>query len=161
MGYCKDHMSVRNVKHVSFNFFSPTNCVIPAASRTEPVFAAMINLGYVTAFGTGIDIDSQSSSAANPDCIDSFVLLRLNKFLRILFVDIPPLVKEVCKAILLFTIPVMFPFCMNSTFTHAAIVYVRLLLPHTIGNRPEADTNLHRKLKPAVRERLFSDFYLV
>jgi hypothetical protein len=53
----------------------------------------------------------------------------MNKVFWILAVNIPPLVKEISKAILFLTKPVMsFLRCMNSTFTHAATVFELVMI---------------------------------
>jgi len=62
----------------------------------------------------------------------------------ILAVNVPPLVKEISKAKLFLTKPVMlFLSCMNSTFTHAAIVFEQIHVFHTLDMILITNTNLH------------------
>jgi hypothetical protein len=125
----KDNMTVRHVKHVSFYFLGPSDSIAPAASRTEAVFTIVIYFSSVATIWTGVNVYTQRSRPASPDCLNSFVLFGLNKHLRILAVNVPPHVKKVSKTKLLFAKPVMlFLSCMNSTFTHAATVFELVMI---------------------------------
>lgn len=68
---------------------------------------------------------------------------------------IPPEVKESGKAIFFLTKPVMLLRCMNSTFTHAARVFVRTSST-TQGNGPKANTKIRLKSKLVFKKKLFS-----
>jgi hypothetical protein len=140
----KDYMSVGHVKHVSFYFLGPSDSIAPAASRTEAVFTIVIYFSSIATLWTGVNVYTQSSRSARPDCLNSFVLLGLNKMFGILAVNVPPSVKEMSKTILFLAKPVMlFLSCMNSTFTHAAIVFEPILANHTLDKNLNANANLH------------------
>ena len=151
----KDDMSVRYVKHVSFNFFGPSDGITPAACGAETVFAIMVYFGSVSALGTGIDIYAKSCSAARTYCLYCFILFWLNKVFWVFAVIIPPEVKKGSKAIFFFTKPVMFNFCMNSTFTHVARVFVRTAST-THGSDPKANTKIRLKSELVFKKELFS-----
>lgn len=151
----KDNMSVRYVKHVPFNFFGPSDCVAPATGRTEPVFAIMVYFSCISTVGTGINIYSKGSSPTCSYCLNCFVLFWLNKMIWVFAVLIPPEVKESGKAIFFFTKPVMLLRCMNSTFTHAAIVFTRTIST-TQGSGPEENTKIRVKSELVIKKELFS-----
>jgi hypothetical protein len=122
-------MTVRHVKHVSFYFFGPSHCITPTTGWTESVFTVMKYFSSVSTLRARVIVNSQCSSPASSYISNCFVLLGMNKRFWILAVNVPPLVKEISKAILFLTKPVMlFPGCMNSTFTHAAIVFDPILI---------------------------------
>jgi hypothetical protein len=130
--YCENNMSVRYIKHVPFDLLGPSDGVVPATSWTESVFTVVIYFGCLPTIGAGIDVYAKSCSPACTYILNSFVLFWLNEMFWVFAVLIPPGVKESSKAIFFFTKPVMLLRCMNSTFTHAAIVFDPSLsvLPH-------------------------------
>src|SRR5664280_646291 len=125
----KYNMSMWHVKHVSFYFLGPSHCITPATGWTESIFTVVIYFSSVSTVGARVDINSKSSSPASSYISYCFVLLRMNKRFWILAVNVPPLVKKMSKTKLFFAKPVMFFIrCMNSTFTHAAIVFDPILI---------------------------------
>jgi hypothetical protein len=155
----KDNMSVRYIKHVPFNFFGPSDSVVPTAGRTEPVFAIVKYLGDFPARWTGVNIYPKSCSPACSYSLNCFVLFRLDKVLWLQAVIIPPAVKEMSKAIFLLAKPVMLLSCMNSTFTHAAIVFARSLSTTLLEQDPDLKANLHFCLQvEGILNKLFT-FY--
>jgi hypothetical protein len=153
--YGKDHVSVRYPEHISSNLFSPSYRVSPAAGWTKAVFTIVIYFGSIPAIWTGIDVYSKSCCPACPYILNSFVLFGLNKVFWMFAVLIPPEVKESGKAIFFFAKPVMLLRCMNSTFTHAAIVFVRTSST-TPGSGPKANTKIQVKSEPVFKKKLFS-----
>jgi hypothetical protein len=138
------NMSVRDFEHVSFDLLSPFYSVAPGTCWTKAIFAVVVNFSCFSTVGTGINVYTQSCCPAYSYIPYCFILFRFNEVFRVLAIDVPPSVKKGSKAKLFFTKPVMFFLCMNSTFTHAAIVFKRTSsTTHGIG--PAANAKLHRK----------------
>jgi hypothetical protein len=115
----------------------------------------MVYFGSVSALWTGIDIYAKSCSAARTYCLYRFILFWVNKVFWVFAVLIPPEVKKGSKAIFFLTKPVMFLLCMNSTFTHAAKMFIRTS-PTTHGSGPLANTKILIKSKLVFKKELFS-----
>ena len=148
-------MSVRDFEHVSFDLLSPFYSVAPGTCWTKAIFAVMVYFGSVPALGTGIDVYTQSCSAARAYCMYLFILFWVDKVFWVFAVLIPPEVKKGSKAIFFLTKPVMFLLCMNSTFTHAAKMFIRTS-PTTHGSGLLADTKILIKSELVFKKELFS-----
>jgi hypothetical protein len=59
----ENNMSVWYVKHVSFNFFSPPDGVVPAAGRAESIFTAVVYFGSLSALRASKNIYAKSCSS--------------------------------------------------------------------------------------------------
>ena len=115
----------------------------------------MVYFGCISALGAGIDVYTQSCSPARTYCLYSLILFWVNKVFGVFAVLIPPEVKKGSKAIFFLTKPVMFLLCMNSTFTHAARVFVRTSST-TQGSGPKANTKIRLKSELVFKKELFS-----
>ena len=115
----------------------------------------MVYFGCISALGAGIDVYTQSCSPARTYCLYRLILFWVNKVFGVFAVLIPPEVKKGSKAIFFLTKPVMFLLCMNSTFTHAAKMFIRTS-PTTHGSGPLANTKILIKSKLVFKKELFS-----
>jgi hypothetical protein len=115
----------------------------------------MVYFGCISALGAGIDVYTQSCCAARTYCLYRLILFWVNKVFWVFAVLIPPEVKKGSKAIFFLTKPVMFLLCMNSTFTHAAKMFIRTS-PTTHGSGPLANTKILIKSKLVFKKELFS-----